>query len=64
VRLIEVSNVAFGEMSRGSFCDISLFSRGSTPEEFAQIFKESIGKSPDSIILVSHPPIGGIEFFS
>jgi len=61
VSLIEVSNVEFGEMGKGSLCDISLFARGSTAEDFNQVFEESLLKSPDSMILVSHPHIGGIK---
>jgi len=61
VGLIEVSNVAFGELGRGSLCDISLFSRGATEADFAQVFAESIAKHPDSMILVSHPHIGGTK---
>jgi hypothetical protein len=61
VGLIEVSNVAFGELGRGSLCDISLFARGATEDDFAQIFAESVAKHPDSMILVSHPHIGGTK---
>ncbi len=61
VRLLEVSNVEFGTMGKGSLCDISLFSRGATDVDFSRIFAESIGKQPDSMILVSHPHIGGVK---
>ncbi|MDH3263028.1 MAG: polysaccharide deacetylase family protein [Paracoccaceae bacterium] len=61
VGIIEVSNVAFGELGRGSLCDISLYSRGATEVEFAQVLEESIAKAPDSMILVSHPHIGGTK---
>lgn len=61
VGLIEVSNVAFGGLGRGSLCDISLFARGATEADFAQVFAESVAKAPDSMILVSHPHIGGTK---
>lgn len=61
VGLIEVSNVEFGEMGRGSLCDISLFSRGATEADFAAVLADSIARAPDSMILVSHPHIGGIK---
>lgn len=61
VGLIEVSNVAFGGLGRGSLCDISLFARGATEADFAQVFAESVAKHPDSMILVSHPHIGGTK---
>ena len=59
--IIEVSNVEFAEMGKGSLCDISLYSRGATEEDFAQVFNESVAKHPDSMILVSHPHIGGTK---
>ena len=59
VGLISVSNVEFEDMGRGSLCDISLWARGSTGEEFAKVFGESIAKNPDSMILVSHAHLGG-----
>ena len=61
VGLIEVSNVEFGEMGRGSLCDTSLYSRGATEADFAQVLTESLAKRPDSMILVSHPHIGGTK---
>jgi len=61
VKLLEVSNVEFGDMGRGSLCDISLFARGSTEEDFAQVLDESVAKNPDSMIFVSHPHIGGVK---
>jgi hypothetical protein len=61
VGLIEVSNVAFGELGRGSLCDISLYSRGATEADFAAVLAESLAKAPDSMILVSHPHIGGAK---
>jgi len=59
--LISVSNVEFEEMGRGSLCDISLWARGSTGEEFLQVFQESLDKNPDSMILVSHAHLGGTK---
>lgn len=61
VGIIEVSNVEFAEMGKGSLCDISLYSRGATEQDFAQVFEESVAKRPDSMILVSHPHIGGTK---
>lgn len=61
VKLLEVSNVEFSDMGRGSLCDISLFSRGSTAEDFEKVVEESFDKDPDSMILVSHPHIGGTK---
>lgn len=61
VGLIEVSNVEFAEMGKGSLCDISLYSRGATEQDFARVFDESVAKHPDSMILVSHPHIGGTK---
>jgi len=61
VGIIEVSNVEFAEMGKGSLCDISLYSRGATEEDFARVFEESVAKAPDSMILVSHPHIGGTK---
>jgi hypothetical protein len=61
VGIIEVSNVEFAEMGKGSLCDISLYSRGATEADFAHVFEESVAKSPDSMILVSHPHIGGTK---
>ena len=61
VGIIEVSNVEFAEMGKGSLCDISLYARGATEEDFARVFEESVAKAPDSMILVSHPHIGGTK---
>lgn len=61
VGIIQVSNVEFGEMGRGSLCDISLWSRGATEADFADLLEESIARAPDSMILVSHPHIGGTK---
>jgi hypothetical protein len=61
VGVLEVSNVEFGELGRGSLCDISLYSRGATEADFADVFREGIAKNPDSMIFVSHPHIGGTK---
>ena len=61
VGIIEVSNVAFAEMGRGSLCDISLYARGATEADFAEVVEESLSQSPDSMVLVSHPHIGGTK---
>ena len=61
VGIIEVSNVEFSEMGRGSLCDISLYSRGATEEDFAEVVEASLAQNPDSMILVSHSHIGGTK---
>lgn len=61
VGIIEVSNVEFAEMGKGSLCDISLYSRGATEADFAEVVQASISKNPDGLILVSHPHIGGTK---
>ena len=61
VKLLEVSNVEFADMGKGSLCDASLFARGSTEEDFRDVFLESVEKAPDSMILVSHPYLGGTK---
>ena len=61
VGIIEVSNVEFAEMGKGSLCDISLYARGATEEDFAEVVEASVSKNPDSMILVSHPHIGGTK---
>lgn len=61
VGIIKVSNVEFSGMGRGSLCDISLYWRGATDADFADMVKASLTQSPDSMILVSHPHIGGTK---
>lgn len=61
VGIIKVSNVEFSGMGRGSLCDISLYWRGATDADFADMVKASLAQSPDSMILVSHPHIGGTK---
>jgi hypothetical protein len=61
VGIIEVSNVAFSEMGQGSLCDISLYARGATEADFAEVVEASLSQNPDSMILVSHPHIGGTK---
>ena len=48
VCLLEVWNVGFGELGKGSLCDISLHSRGATEADFEQVFAETLAKAPDS----------------
>jgi hypothetical protein len=59
VRILSVSNLVFGEMGSGSLCDVSLYQRGSTAEDFAQVLQESIDQQPRDMVLVSHVYIGG-----
>ena len=61
VGIIKVSNVEFSGMGRGSLCDISLYWRGATDADFAQMVEASLSQNPDSMILVSHPHIGGTK---
>jgi hypothetical protein len=58
-RILSVSNLVFGEMGSGSLCDVSLFQRGSTAEDFAQVLQESLDQQPRDLVLVSHVYIGG-----
>jgi hypothetical protein len=61
VGIIKVSNVEFSEMGSGSLCDISLYWRGATEADFAKMVEASLSQNPDSMILVSHPHIGGTK---
>ncbi|MCI2395992.1 hypothetical protein [Aliiroseovarius sediminis] len=61
VGIIKVSNVEFSGMGRGSLCDISLYWRGATEADFAKMVDASLSQNPDSMILVSHPHIGGTK---
>lgn len=61
VKLISVSNVEFGEMGSGSLCDVSLWSRGATGQEFEEKFLETLAEKPDSLIFVSHAHLGGTK---
>lgn len=58
-RILSVSNLVFGEMGSGSLCDVSLFQRGSTAEDFARVLQESLDQQPRDLVLVSHVYIGG-----
>jgi len=60
-QLISVSNVTFEDMGRGSLCDYSLWARGSTAEEFAQVLQESLAKRPKRIMVASHAYLGGMK---
>ncbi|MCZ7677232.1 MAG: hypothetical protein M5U35_17185 [Roseovarius sp.] len=46
VGIIKVSNVEFSGMGRGSLCDISLYWRGATDADFADMVKASLAQSP------------------
>lgn len=59
VKIISVSNVPFAEMGTGSFCDYSLWARGSTAKDFAAVVDKVIGSRLANLILVSHAYIGG-----
>jgi len=60
-RIISVSNVTFEDMGRGSLCDYSLWARGSTAGEFAQIIDDALAKSPRRLMLASHTYLGGMK---
>ena len=58
-KIISVSNVPFGEMGTGSFCDYSLWARGSTAQDFAAMVDKVIASKPSDLIFVSHAYLGG-----
>lgn len=58
-KIISVSNVPFAEMGTGSFCDYSLWARGSTDQDFAALVDKVIASKPSDLILVSHAYLGG-----
>lgn len=60
-RIISVSNVPFGEMGTGSFCDYSLWARGSTDADFFNMVQNVIARRPSDLILVSHAYLGGTK---
>jgi hypothetical protein len=59
-KIISVSNVPFAEMGTGSFCDYSLWARGSTDQDFAALVDRVIASRPSDLILVSHAYLGGM----
>lgn len=59
-KIISVSNVPFAEMGTGSFCDYSLWARGSTDQDFAAMVDKVIASRQPDLILVSHAYIGGM----
>ncbi len=61
VKIISVSNVPFGEMGTGSLCDYSLWARGSTDEDFANVVDKVLARRPSDMILVSHAYLGGTK---
>jgi hypothetical protein len=60
-RIISVSNVPFSEMGTGSLCDYSLWARGSTDADFANVVRNVLARRPSDIILVSHAYLGGTK---
>lgn len=60
-QIISVSNVTFADMGRGSLCDYSLWARGSTASEFAQVIADSLAKQPKRIMVASHAYLGGMK---
>ena len=60
-KVISVSNVPFAEMGTGSFCDYSLWARGSTGNEFAVVVDKVMASGLTDLILVSHAYLGGLH---
>lgn len=60
-KIISVSNVTFEDMGRGSLCDYSLWARGATGADFAQILAETLDKHPKRVMVVSHAYLGGMK---
>ncbi len=60
-KIISVSNVTFEDMGRGSLCDYSLWARGSTAAEFADVVDEAVAKQPERIMVASHAYLGGVK---
>lgn len=60
-KIISVSNVPFGEMGTGSLCDYSLWARGSTDADFANVIQNVLAGRPSDVILVSHAYLGGTK---
>jgi hypothetical protein len=59
-KIISVSNVPFAEMGTGSFCDYSLWARGSTGQEFGAVVDKVLASGLPDLILVSHAYLGGL----
>lgn len=59
-KIISVSNVPFAEMGTGSFCDYSLWARGSTGKEFGAVVDKVLVSRLSDLILVSHAYLGGL----
>lgn len=60
-KIISVSNVTFEDMGRGSLCDYSLWARGSTASDFAQVLQESLARQPKRLMVASHAYLGGMK---
>jgi hypothetical protein len=60
-KIISVSNVPFAEMGTGSFCDYSLWARGSTGKEFGTVVDKVLASGLPDLILVSHAYLGGLH---
>ncbi len=60
-KIISVSNVTFADMGRGSLCDYSLYARGATGADFAQILEDTLDKHPKRVMVVSHAYLGGMK---
>ena len=59
-KIISVSNVPFAEMGTGSFCDYSLWARGSTGKDFGAVVDKVLASGLSDLILVSHAYLGGL----
>jgi hypothetical protein len=60
-KIISVSNVPFKEMGTGSLCDYSLWARGSSDRDFAEVVDKVLAGRPSDLILVSHAYLGGTK---
>jgi hypothetical protein len=58
VKIISVSNVPSKQMGTGSLCDISLWSRGETPDDFIKIL---FNLTVDKVIVVAHAHLSGVK---
>ena len=56
-----MSNVPFADMGTGSLCDYSLWARGSTDADFANVVQNVLARRPSDMILVSHAYLGGTK---
>ncbi len=58
VKILSVSNVPSKQLGTGSLCDISLWSRGETPDDFKKVLFDL---TIDRVILVAHAHLSGLK---